>query len=305
MLALLNTSLRYLCAASSGLMEQELIELLNVTYYVSLDDTVASVGARIDTGVARHMTYEDWSNVYVLIKLFLKTSIPTFVDDSRPFKPRFMLRSDTIRRVVESHILVNAVTSLENALMPQRRQLVDYFERCSDELRVVEEYPLQLLAIGDYLKLKVFMRSPTFSKVRFRQRLVIVDKMRCMTVVSIGQGGPGPNSPRNEMMCINCSMKCTFNPKRFNKSSCYVCGGEIFSQSIIIGGQARFQQSANESLVYMCRLHNIRAYQAGPANVHMFCLLCKLPLPSFHSIPVVMCRMCAMNKSRCCELRST
>ena len=305
MLALFNTALRYLFAAACGLMEHELIELLNITYYtVSPGDTVASVGARTDRGGLHYMTYEEWSRIYVFIKLFLKTSIPAYLDDSRPFKPRFMLRSETIRRVIEAHILSDGDGSVDVAIAPQRHQLVNYFEKCADELRVLEEYPSQLIAVGDFARLKAFIRTETFSKVRFQQRLFIARKMRCMAVILPASGGFTP--PKNEMMCVNCSMKHTFHPRRYNKSSCYLCGGEVFSLCMMVGGQPKVQQHMHESLVYMCRQHNIRAYQTGgPAKIPLPCLVCKLPLSPMHCVPAILCRMCSMSKDRCCEFRSS
>jgi nephrocystin-3 len=299
-MAFVDAAIRFLIASRSGIIETELIDLLNMSLYVHSDGSL-SVVSTCEDSQPQSMTYEDWAHVYVLIKLFLKTVVPQYSDSFQSYKPRYVIKNYTVRKVLENHVLGGA-RSIDDAVMPFNRKIANYLEHSSDSIRIAEEYPHQLLQCKDYAKLKAFMKSPTFRLVRFKERLSIVNTMRCIHVMVY----PPNDEPANETMCINCSMKCTFNPARFNKMSCFVCGEEVFSQSMMMGGKVSFRSHAGEIPARMCRLHNMRAYQQkGPAAMRMNCVVCKLPTMPGTATPAVLCRQCSLLRNRCCFVRES
>jgi len=202
----------------------------------------------------------------------------------------------------ESYHVSQLEVGFNTVLKPYANRLADYFGRFPDSNRYMEEYPAQLAACGDFQKLSEFISGNYFVRLSYHLRNFVINTIRCKEFLITGSQ---MFSPKPEKMCLNCSMKCTFNKSRLNKMSCYICGLTIFSTSMMIEGKLTTSWRNSEKPALKCRRHNMDAYNQSPHS-SMKCILCKIHLnsatPQFN-LPVVLCSVCSFGpSSRCCHV---
>ena len=131
--------------------------------------------------------------------------------------------------------------------------------------------------------------------VDFTTKLRLMNSIRCQSPI-ISQN----NVPKPEVMCINCSMKSTFNKSKLNRMSCCLCGLNIFTVVGTIAGKATLSSlSPGEKNAYKCRMHNSDAWSMMSTGLRPKCFVCKMTFDPAIQFPVLMCQTCSLGQLRC------
>lgn len=269
----IRSCLCFLSVCESGLEEEEMKSLIARHVFQN---------SNLDT-----LCYADWSMTLFLIKPFVR------ITKTHPqYNRRIVTRSMEVGNIIQRHYKI-----IDNC-NPLLIELTNYFEICNSNRRMREDFPLYLVKLKDTTRLAQFMKSEYFPFVQFTNRFRVKDTVRCVFRIMLNQ----QPKPKPLMMCMGCSMKMTFNPRRLNRMSCVFCGDMIFSTFQTIGAKCSVILRNNESEVYMCRQHCPNAYIA--INFRQECVGCKMPImnpdTAFTAVQCFNCKSMTPNTiSRC------
>ena len=273
----------------NGLLEEEIRMLVNFNVSVTGNVQISTI-----------LPYADWAILYSWVKPFLGYR----ADHSGFGKERFIIKNRVIKEAIEQYYSVLSAVHINQSdvllIMPLKQysiRLMLFFKNVSNKERSLEEYPYQVFVNQDKKEVNELRLSGMLEAVDYTMRRRLVQIIRCSCPISPIING----IPKYELMCLNCSMKLTFNRNRLNKMSCCICGTNTFSLSHTIAGKVSVKLNHSESYGVKCRRHNIDAYNSSAAVIRIKCYVCKFPSDPNFTFPVILCRHCSFGQKLCAE----
>lgn len=290
----IRDALLLVVASRYGLRETELRELLKENIEMVFTDTTIDAGMITGRG---EMSCAEWCVVYFWTKSFLRVAADKFGRG----QTRLVCRNHTVKTVIKNYFEQAALCSPSMSTPGEsyyRNKLASNFKVCADYARHREEYPYQLICLNDRSAILEFVKSKHFGFIDCIMKRQLIDKIRCKDMFMRANTSP-------ELMCLGCSMKCTFSPQRLNRQACCVCGGITHSRFETIGATYTVVLNPQEQLAYKCRLHSKLPFRGPAAPKLEKCMVCSHMFERRLCFSPVICFHCNANSAvmtRCCHI---